>query len=125
MRQAEARPASLRGLWALGTRNDEGAVLVVYGRNWPSVPVPSITTNTRFGAAARHALWVVVSNVAPDWGVSSLLVTSARRAPPGHFYSGRGAARALVTLPRDVAYDNAKSPRVNSHQCRKCSEARS
>ena len=24
--------ASLRGLWALGTRSDEGAVLVVYGR---------------------------------------------------------------------------------------------
>ena len=48
--------ASLRGLWALGTRSDEGAVSVAYGGNWPSVPVPSITTNTRFGAAARHAL---------------------------------------------------------------------
>jgi hypothetical protein len=55
----------LGGLWALGTRNDEGAVLVVYGRNWPSVPVPSITTNTRFGASARHALLAVVSNVVP------------------------------------------------------------
>jgi hypothetical protein len=34
------------------------------------VPVPSITTNTRFGAAARHALLAVVSNVAPCLGHS-------------------------------------------------------
>src|SRR5262245_14276777 len=78
--------------------------------------------SSALGGARREAL-VVVSKVAPCLG--RVPYTSARRAPPGHFYSGRGAARALVTLPRDVAYDNAKSPRVNSHQCRKCSEARS
>ena len=43
---------------------------VVYGGNWPSVPVPSITTNTRFGAAARHALLAEVPNVAPCLGRS-------------------------------------------------------
>src|SRR6516162_2273176 len=88
------------------------------------LPTASRHASRAHSAARREAL-VVVSKVAPCLGRVPYLVTSARRAPPGHFYSGRGAARALVTLPRDVAYDNAKSPRVNSHQCRKCSEARS
>jgi len=88
--------ASLRGLWALGTRSDEGAVSVAYGGNWPSVPVPSITTNTRFGAAARHALLAVVSNVAPPWGVNPLTLGPARTAGP--FYFGRGVFLGSVTL---------------------------
>jgi hypothetical protein len=51
------------------------------------VPVPSITTNTRFGSAARHALLAVVSKVAPCLGRVPYLVTSARRTPPGLFLS--------------------------------------
>ena len=56
--------AHLRG--PLGARHtgNEGVVVGGVRRNWPSVPVPSITTNTRFGTAARHALLAVVSNVA-------------------------------------------------------------
>ena len=88
--------ASLRGLWALGTRSDEGAVSVAYGGNWPSVPVPSITTNTRFGSAARHALLAVVSKVAPCSGV--FLIWSPR--PGAHrrafFYFGREGRVFLV-----------------------------
>src|SRR6516225_4355492 len=55
MRQAEARPASCA---AFG-RSARGAMRARCRwctEGWPSVPVPSITTNTRFGAAARHAL---------------------------------------------------------------------
>ena len=92
----------LRGLWALGTRSDEGAVLVAYGRNWPSVPVPSITTNTRFGSAARHALLAVVSKVAPCSGV--FLIWSPR--PGAHrrafFYFGRKGRVFLVVSHGNV-----------------------
>jgi hypothetical protein len=63
-------------------------VSVAYGGSWPSVPVPSINSNTRFGAAARRASSSVVSNVAPDWAF--LLYWSPRPgAPPGLFYVAR------------------------------------
>ena len=64
------------------------------------MPVPSMTTNTRFGSAARHALLIVVSKVAPCLGRVPYLVTSARRAPPGLFLFRAGGARSLggVTL---------------------------
>ena len=87
-----AIPCARRDPWALGTRSDEGAVLVVYGRNWPSVPVPSITTNTRFGSAARHALLAVISNVCPLFGACSLSghLGPARTAGPFSISGGRG-----------------------------------
>jgi len=71
---------------------------VAYGGNWPSVPVPNITTNIRFGSAARHALLAVVSSVAPRLGCFFFTGHLGPARTAGPFYFGRGVFLGSVTL---------------------------
>ena len=90
--------AHLRG--PLGARHtgNEGVVVGGVRRNWPSVPVPSTTTNTRFGAAARHCVVGRGIKCCPCLGRSlSGHLGPARTAGPFSVRAGPGGVFFVVS----------------------------